>query len=61
MSQKGKGGAWNGGKTDSEQTEKSGGCGDEKPAATATKKPAATAKPTQRSKKKKKDFVGVIQ
>ena len=25
-----KGGAWNGGKTDSEQTEKSGGCGDEK-------------------------------
>lgn len=26
-----------------------------------TKKPAATVKPTQRSKKKKKDFVGVIQ
>lgn len=29
--------------------------------AVVTKKPAATVKPTQRSKKKKKDFVGVIQ
>ena len=29
--------------------------------AVVTKKPAATVKPTQRSKKKKRDFVGVIQ